>query len=247
MRKIGIVPARMKASRFPGKPLANILGQPMLHHVYPDWDKLILATEDNEIYDWADASGWECHMTSDKHVRCLDRVAEAASLALPDIKDDDLVVCVQGDEPILHPDMIEKVVDAATCDPDVPCSVLCIGIIDPDQYYNKDIVKVVHDTNDNVLYTSRSPIPYCEEFSKELGAKRIGGIFAFRWWFLKEYTNMEPSPLELLESCDSNRICGSGYKQKVAYIDYRPCFSVDSPEDVALVEEHMAKDKYYIY
>lgn len=251
MRTIGIVPARMKASRFPGKPLHNILGEPMLHHVmhranlFPRWEKLVLATEDKEILDWAAENSWHCYMTSDSHVRCLDRVAEAASLALEDIDDEDLVVCVQGDEPILHPDMIQKVVDAATCDPEVPCSVLTIGIKDEEQYLNKDIVKLVHDTNDNVLYTSRSPIPYCEEFSEDLGAKRIGGIFAFKWWFLKAYTQMEPTPLELLESCDSNRICGAGYKQKVAFVEYRPCFSVDSPEDIITVEKHMREDKYH--
>jgi len=253
MRKIGIVPARMKASRFPGKPLAKILGKPMLHHVmnranlYPNWDKLVLATEDKEILNWAEEDGWDCYMTSDTHVRCLDRVAEAASLAVGDIKDDDLIVCVQGDEPILHPDMIEKVIDAAILDPEAPCSVLCIEIKDEEQYRNKDIVKVVHDTNNNVLYTSRAPIPYSVKFTEQLNAKRIGGIFAFKWWFLKQYAKMSPAPLELIEACDSNRICGSGFKQKVADIEYRPCFSVDSPEDIKLVEKHMADDKYYVY
>ena len=241
----------MAESRFPGKPLCNICESPMLFHVmerakkFNFWDHLAIATCDSEIKEWAESNEYTTIMTSRNHTRCLDRVAEAIDNLDIELSDTDVVVCVQGDEPMLWPEMIQSVVDACVNDATVPCSVLAVDIVDENQYVNKDIVKIVHDKDNNVLYTSRSPIPYCESFSRELGAKRVGGILAFRWHFLKTYTNMDESPLEIKESCDSNRICDNGYKQKIAPFQYVPYFSVDSIDDVKLVENSITKDKYW--
>lgn len=251
MKIFGIVPARMASSRFPGKPLFKILGKPMVEHVYSraqkfgKWDGLCLATCDTEIQDFALTKGWPVVMTSDKHTRCLDRVAEAITKTQPNIEDNDLVVCVQGDEPMMRPDMIEAVVGPLVKDKDVPCTVLAMEILDEELFRNPDTVKIVHNMKGDVLYTSRSPVPYAKKFSSEIGARRIYGILAFRWHFLKTFNSLPESPLELVESCDSNRICDNGFKQRIAPYPYLPSFSVDSPSDIHLVEEALKKDQFW--
>jgi len=248
MKVIGIVPARMAASRFPGKPLHPIHGRAMLDHVfsraqlYGKWDGLFVATCDVEIEDFAKTKNWPVVMTSDKHTRCLDRVAEAVTKCGMAVENSDIIVCVQGDEPMLHPDMIECAIKPLLEDEAAPCTVLAMHIVEKEQFLNADTVKIIHDAAGNVLYTSRAPVPYCKEFTPELNARRIYGIFAFRWHFLKTFTNMPESYLERVESCDSNRICDNGYKQKIAPYPFRPSFSVDSPSDIALVEQNMSKD-----
>ena len=248
MKIIGVVPARMAASRFPGKPLHPICGRPMVEHVFcrasmfSKWDGLYLATCDQEIFDFGKSLGWPALMTSDRHTRALDRVAEAAGKCGQRLEENDVVVCVQGDEPMLHPDMIAAVIRPLEEDRQVYCTVLSIAIADEEQFRNPDIVKVIHDIKGDVLYTSRLPVPYCMKFSLALGARRIGGIFAFRWHFLKTFTGLPESPLELAESCESNRILDNGYHQRMAPYPYKPIFSIDSPADVHQVERHMKND-----
>ncbi len=251
MKIVGIIPARMAASRFPGKPLHPICGMPMVEHVfrraqlYPAWTGLYLATCDREIENLGLSKGWPVVMTSDKHTRALDRVAEAAAKCGQPLGADDIVVCVQGDEPMLHPDMIGASIRPLEQDPTAACTVLAMHIVDEDVFRNPDTVKIIHDMTGNVLYTSRSPVPYCKKFSAELGAKRIYGIFAFRWHFLQTFTALSPSPLELLESCDSNRIMDHGFRQRIAPYPYRLSFSVDSPADTALVEAGLQRDELW--
>ena len=253
MKTIGVVPARMAASRFPGKPLHQICGMPMVEHVFrraalfPDWDGLYLATCDREIAELGEARNWPTLMTSDRHTRALDRVAEAAGKCGHVLDENDVVVCVQGDEPMLHPDMIAASIRPLQEDPTVPCTVLAMAIVDEEQFRNQDILKIVHDMNGDVLYTSRMPVPYCKKFTPELGARRIYGIFAFRWYFLKVFTSMAESPLELAEACDSNRILDNGYRQRIAPYPFRPSFSVDTPADAARVEAHMHSDPLWGY
>ncbi len=251
MKIIGIVPARMAASRFPGKPLAHILGRPMAEHVFERaalferWDGLFLATCDAEIRDFAESKGYPAIMTADTHVRALDRIEEAAGKCGIAMEDSDIVVCVQADEPMLDPEMIAAVVRPFEEDPSVNGTMLTMPIVDEEQYRNPDIVKLVHDLNGDVLYTSRSPIPYCKSFSTELGAQRIGGIFGFRWHFLKAFGALPESPLEMAEACDSNRLLDNGLRQRIAPVPYRRYFSVDSAADLALVEANMADDPYW--
>lgn len=251
MKIIGLIPARMGSSRFPGKPLFKILGKPMIEHVYkraqlyPHWTTLGLTTCDNEIADFGYSQDWTVIMTSDKHTRCLDRIAEAVPKISPDVKDDDIVVCVQGDEPMLYPEMIDAVIKPILEDKEVWCTVLAMDIVDEEVFKHKDTVKIVHNLKGDVLYTSRSPIPWTEKFSPELGAKRIYGIFGFRWHFLKTFTNLQESPLELKESCDSNRMFDHGFKQRIAPFRSVPSFSVDNPEDIKRVEQGMLNDPFY--
>lgn len=248
MKIIGIVPARMSASRFPGKPLYPIAGRPLVEHcflrgqMFEEWDRYILATCDEELQQFAEAKGFPSILTSDSHTRALDRVAEAAGNCGEDLEDHDIVVCVQGDEPMMTPEMIEAVVRPFERGQSVRGTMLVMPIHEESLYRNPDIVKVVHDLSGRVLYTSRSPIPYAKTFSLDLGAKRVGGIFAFRWEALKWFTETPESPLELKEACDSNRTIDHGFHQYVAEIPYQPYFSVDSPEDVPIVEAALNED-----
>ena len=248
MKIIGVVPARMASSRFPGKPLYPICGKPMVEHVFRrasmfgGWDGLYLATCDREIAALGESRGWRVLMTSDYHTRALDRVAEAAGKCGQELAANDVIVCVQGDEPMLHPDMISAVIRPLEEDPSVPCTVLAMEIVDDEQFRNPDIVKIIHDMKGNVLYTSRAAIPHCKTLMPEVGARRIYGIFAFRSHFLKTFAGLPESPLERFESCDSNRILDNGFRQRIAPYPYRTAYSVDNPVDVVMVEAHMKSD-----
>jgi 3-deoxy-manno-octulosonate cytidylyltransferase (CMP-KDO synthetase) len=248
MKIIGVVPARMAASRFPGKPLHPIMGRPMIEHVFERarlfsrWSGLFLSTCDKEIADFGQSKGYPVIMTSEKHTRALDRVAETVEKCGIDIDEDDIILNVQGDEPMMSPDMIEATVKPFSDSPDIHGTLLSMDIIYEHQYRNPDILKIIHDLNDRILYTSRCPIPYSKKFTPELGAKRIFGIFAFKWHFLKTFTTLSESPLEIKEACDSNRLYDNGLHQHLVHYPFKPCFSVDNPDDIMLVEEYMEKD-----
>jgi 3-deoxy-manno-octulosonate cytidylyltransferase (CMP-KDO synthetase) len=250
LKIIGIVPARMGASRFPGKPLHPILGRPMIEHcferarLFDRWDGLFLATCDEEIQAFGESKGYPVIMTADTHTRALDRVAEAAEKCGIALSSDDVVLNVQGDEPMMHPDMIAATVRPFEERAEVRGTILAMDIIEQAQFENPDILKIIHDLDGRVLYTSRGPIPYCKPgtFSTDLGAKRISGIFGFRWEFLKLFTGLPESPLEIKEACDSNRLYDNGLHQHIAPFPYRASFSVDSPADIDQVEAHMTAD-----
>lgn len=252
MKIFGVVPARMSASRFPGKPLHPILGRPMLEHVYlrakmyEGWDHLVVATCDEEIKGYSEGKGFPVIMTGDHHTRALDRVAEAVENMDVDIADDDIVVTVQGDEPMMRPDMIEAVLVPLLKDASIPGTILAMHLMDESIWLNPDTVKLVYNNAGEVLYTSRAPVPYCKgEFTPEHMARRIYGIFAFRWKYLKEFTKHPETRLEQLEACDSNRILDMPFRQHIAPYPYVDSFSVDSPSDIALVEKHMTTDEYW--
>jgi len=221
----------------------------MIDHVFcrtkkfARWDGLFLATCDVEIRDAGVARDWSVIMTSSSHTRCLDRIAEAAEKCGIPLAEDDTVVCVQGDEPMMHPDMIEAVIEPLERAREIPCTVLAMQIAEEQQFLNPDTVKIIHNAKGEVLYTSRAPVPFCKgRFSIELGARRIYGIFGFRWKYLKAFTAMSETRLERLESCDSNRILDMDFRQHIAPYPFRRSFSVDSPSDILLVERYMLED-----
>ena len=251
-KTIGIIPARMAASRFPGKPLYPIHGRPMVEHVYlrarmyPGWDRLVLATCDREIEQFSLGKGIPVVMTGDHHTRALDRVAEAVGLVDDNVADDDIIVCVQGDEPMMRPDMIEAVLKPLLNDRAVPCTVLAMHITQESVWRNPDTVKIIHNASGEVLYTSRTPVPFSKgAFSAALMARRIYGILAFRWRYLRAFTQHPETRLEQLESCDSNRILDMPFEQFIAPYPYIESFSVDSPEDIRIVEQRMDADEYW--
>jgi 3-deoxy-manno-octulosonate cytidylyltransferase (CMP-KDO synthetase) len=256
MKKIiGVIPVRMGSSRFPGKPLFNIAGKPMLEHVwhrskmYKNWDELFIATCDIEIKEFADSKNIPCIMTSDKHDRALDRVAEAIENSDLNLNADDIVLNVQGDEPMMHPEMIAATVKPMLDDINVNGVVLSMPIVDKEQFYDPNTLKIIHNIKGDILYTSREAIPYCKEWSKEwavkIGSKRIYGIFGFRWDYLKKFTQLPESPLEIAEACDSNRLYDNGLTQRVAVYPYVDSFAVDTPADAQKVEEYIKVDPYW--
>ena len=248
---IGVIPVRMGSSRFPGKPLYKIAGMPMLEHVwhrskmYSDWDEIFLATCDKEIQEFANTKNIPCIMTSDKHERALDRVAEAIENSDFEISSEDIVLNVQGDEPMMHPDMITATVQPMLDDAEINGVVLSMPIMDEVQFNDPNALKIIHNIKGDILYTSRAPIPYCKEWSLDIGAKRIYGIFGFRWGLLQKFNKISESPLEIAESCDSNRLCDNGLTKRVALYPYVDSFSVDTPEDVIKVEKFLESDPYW--
>ena len=252
MKIIGVVPVRMAASRFPGKPLFPIIGRPMLEHVvlraqmYNGWSRLVVATCDHEIEQFSVDKGYPVVMTGKHHTRALDRVAEAVTRLDEAVNDADIVVCVQGDEPMMRPDMIDTVLAPLIADPKKAGTILAMHIKDEAIWRNPDTVKVIHNAEGEVLYTSRAPVPYCKgDFSADLLARRIYGIFAFRWKYLKAFTEHPETRLEKIEACDSNRILDMPFRQHIAPYAHIRSFSVDSPSDIALVERELADDVYW--
>jgi|TARA_B110001469_G_C9598797_1_gene297428 3-deoxy-manno-octulosonate cytidylyltransferase (CMP-KDO synthetase) len=249
MKIIGVVPARMAASRFPGKPLSKIHGRTMLEHVYlrgglyENWDQFVIATCDEEIENFAETKGFPVIMTGAHHTRALDRVAEAVENLSDSVDDNDIIVCVQGDEPMMRPDMVNAVVAPLLANDAIPCTVLAMHVTEESLWLNPDTVKIIHNDNGEVLYTSRAPIPFCKgQFSEDLMARRIYGILAFRWKYLKQFTANNETRLELLEACDSNRILDMEFKQYIAPYPSIQSFSVDSPSDLDLVKAHILED-----
>lgn len=248
---IGVIPARMASSRFPGKPLYKIAGMPMIEHVwhrakmYKNWDKLFIATCDKEIKEFADNKNIPCIMTSSKHQRALDRVAEALEKCGREIKPNDITINVQGDEPMMSPEMINTVVKPLLDDEKIDGTVLSIPIVDKDIFYDPNTLKIIYNLKGDILYTSRAPIPYCKKWPPDVTPKRIYGIFAFRWSYLKKFNELPESPLELAESCDSNRLYDNGMSQKIALHPYFKSFSVDSIDDAKKVEKYIKEDLYW--
>ena len=249
MKIIGVVPARMDSSRFYGKPLHKINGRPMIEHVYErakmleNLDFLVLSSCDKEIEEFAIKRGYNFITSSDKHERALDRIAEVGDKL--NINDDDIIINIQGDEPMLHPEFIDSLIQPILKDYNIHATVLGMEIHDEKIWKDPDTVKIIHNNNNEVLYTSRAPIPYSSEFSQKLNAKRIFGIFAFRFKYLKIFNNKEETFLEKIESCDSNRILDLDFKQFVVTIKNLDSFSVDKYKDIQIVEKYMEKDKYW--
>ena len=247
----GFIPARMGSSRFPGKPLHPVAGMPMIGHVikraqmYSDWSELYLTTCDEEIREYGELLNIPVIMTSDKHTRALDRISEAVGLCGNQIQDDDIILNVQGDEPMLKPDMISTTIKPMLDDQDVMGTMLAMPIINKEDFYDPNKLKIIHNIKGDVLYTSRSPVPYCKVFSPDIGAKCLYGFFGFRWHFLKMFNELPESPLELVESCDSNRFYDNGYTQRIALYKFIEYYMVDVPEDIAKVEKCLKDDKIY--
>jgi 3-deoxy-manno-octulosonate cytidylyltransferase (CMP-KDO synthetase) len=241
----------MGSSRFPGKPLFKIAGIPLVEHcyrraaLYKEWDGLWVCTCDEEIRQWAERIGAPVIMTSAKHQRALDRVGEAAEKCGVAIHDDDVVVCVQGDEPMLHPEMIGAVARPLEQHADVHAAVLGVPIRDEGQFRDPNTCKIVHDPKGRVLYLSRSPIPHSATWPPAVTPKRILGIFSFRWRMLRQFNALPESPLERQESMDSLRLSDNGLTQHVAVYDGSAGYSVDSPADAARVEAAIRADRYW--
>jgi len=248
MNIIAIIPARMGSSRFPGKPLAKIHGIPMVGHVYfrtkmsKTLNDVYIATCDQEIMDYAASIGAKAVMTKNTHERCSSRCEEAMlKIEQETGKKVDIVVMVQGDEPMLYPEMIDLALEPILKDPAIKVVNLMAPIKDRQEHEDPNCPKVVVDKNNFALYFSREPIPSWKKGAKEVKMLKQVCIIPFTRDFLLKFEELEPTHLEIVESIDMNRILEHGYKVKMVYEDFET-HCVDTPEDLEKVQKLMEGD-----
>ena len=235
MSTIAVIPSRYASTRLEGKPLMDIAGKPMVQRVYEVAlrarlvDRVIVATDDKRIFDTVHGFGGEAALTSPHHASGTDRIAEVV-----DHLSCELVVNLQGDEPLMDPRLIDSVVQLLLDNQDVPMASAQIPIETIEDLMNPNIVKVVSDHNGYALYFSRSPLPYRfregEDDRASFGFKHIG-LYVYRKDFLKKIVSLDPSPLEKQERLEQLRVLENGYKIKLVTTKY-DSIGVDTPEDL---------------
>ena len=243
MKVVCIVPARMASARYPGKPIANILGYPMLEHVVRRLKTskyvhgIVVATCDEAIKKVVEGFGTPVIMTSANHVRGTDRVAEAAAQV-----DADIIINVQGDEPLVDPATLDKAIAWMIQNSTVYCVNLVSLISDWDIFISKDVVKTVMTPSQNILYFSRLPVPTQTKEKFKYAYKQIG-IYLFKRDFLLKFAAWPQTPLEEIESVDMIRILENGFPiQGFLGAD---SISVDTPADLAYAEGVIRQDPLY--
>lgn len=247
---LALIPARMGSSRFPGKPMARLANVPMIEHVYrrvsqsPNLTATVVATCDEEIAEHVRKIGGRFAMTGSHHERASDRCAEALEIIE---KEDgtrfDIVVMVQGDEPLVHPDMIDEAVAPLIRDPSVKITNLLGHISGDEEFEDRNCIKVVLDRSSNALYFSREPIPTRSKGANAPMGKQIC-VIPFQRDFLIEYTRMAPTPLEIAESVDMMRVLEHGLDVLMVPTRYNS-LSVDTEADRKRVEQVMLQDPLY--
>jgi len=215
-----IIPARYGSTRLPEKLLLPIKGKPLILHTYEralacDFDSVVVATDDQRIVDVLDKIGAEVCMTREDHPSGTDRCAEAFTLL--GYADDDIIVNMQGDEPLLPKANIEQVAENLLLHPEAVIATLCDSLSEKTEVFNPNLVKVVFDRAQFALYFSRAPIPWSRDFfpadlPEELYFFRHIGIYAYRGAFLKFYPALSQSPLEQFESLEQLRVLWHGYR-----------------------------------
>lgn len=245
---IAIIPSRMGAKRLPGKPMLDIHGMPMIGHVYNrtkmcnDFTDVFVATCDEEISDYIESIGGNVVMTSPEHLRSTDRVAEAIKLIEAELnKKYDIVVMVQGDEPMVNEQMISNSISPLLIDPGVEIVNLMTEITDSDEIDDPNSVKVVVDYNNLTLYMSRSGIPYEKRGVSGLPKLKKVNVAAIKRDFLFHFSALPPTPLELVESIGMLRILESGMKIKMV-LSESYSVSVDTQKDLEIVRDLMKDD-----
>jgi 3-deoxy-manno-octulosonate cytidylyltransferase (CMP-KDO synthetase) len=235
MSTIAVIPSRYASTRLAGKALMDIAGKPMVQWVYEVAlraqlvDRVIVATDDKRILDTVHEFDGEAELTSSHHVSGTDRIAEVVDhLAC------ELVVNLQGDEPLMDPRLIDSVVQLLLDNHDIPMASAQSPIEAIEDLMNPNTVKVVSDRNGNALYFSRSPLPYRSSDGEGdqilFGFKHIG-LYVYRKDFLKKIVSLDPSPLEKQERLEQLRVLENGYKIKLVTTKY-DSIGVDTPEDL---------------
>jgi len=251
---IAVIPARYGSTRFPGKSLALIRDKPMVQWVYERTkrsallDRVIVATDDRRILDTVTAFGGEAVMTSPDHATGTDRIAEVARSL-----DCDIIVNVQGDEPLIDPRMIDEAVRPLTEDPSTPMGTLAKRITDPAEAVDPNVVKMVMDRKGHALYFSRAPIPWDRDHwagrtdldgltLDGLRFKHIG-LYVYRRDFLLAYAAMPQTSLEETEKLEQLRALEHGHKIKVVITDHES-FGVDIPGDLRKIQQRLDEGRH---
>jgi 3-deoxy-manno-octulosonate cytidylyltransferase (CMP-KDO synthetase) len=248
MNIVGIIPARMASSRFPGKPLVKINGIPMIGHVYfrskmsSRMNDVYVATCDEEVRAYVESIGGKTIMTSDSHERASERCSEALMIIEKQTgKRIDIIVMIQGDEPMLYPEMIDEAVQPLVEDRTILVSNLMASLATREEQEDPNEVKVVVDQQDFALYFSREPIPSWKKGGKDFRMLKQVCVIPFQRDFLLKFNQLKPTELEKVESVDMLRVMEHGLKVKMVLTQFET-YSVDTPEDLAYVEKLMEKD-----
>ena len=239
-KTLGVIPARMASSRFPGKPLKKILGIPMLAHCYERallsqaCDKLVIATPDEDIMNWAKNHEIPVVLTGHHHQRATERAKETLDILGKQGEMYDFILLLQGDEPQILPDDIKNL-SAAFCGSELEI-VNLVYPIDGDDLGNPNVVKAIMSNTSKISFFTRAHVP-----NQSNQAMRQLGMIGFNIAALTQYTNLQPTPLEELESIDMMRLLENDYEIN-AVISSSPILGVDHPEDIAKADLMMAKD-----
>jgi 3-deoxy-manno-octulosonate cytidylyltransferase (CMP-KDO synthetase) len=241
IRTLGVIPARYGAQRFPGKPLAMIAGKPLVQRVYEQarqarrLDRVVVATEDDRVVKAVEKFGGEAMLTSPACATGTDRVAEVGRQV-----DADLVLNIQGDEPLMRPEMIDQLVAGMLADRDCVMGTLARRLESAQDLENSNVVKVALARNGNALYFSRYPIPFVRDAGAPVTHYKHLGIYAFRPEFLQKFVAMPQTDLEKAEKLEQLRALENGFAIKV-WITSHDSIGVDRPEDVEAVEEALGR------
>ena len=246
MNVLCVIPARYASTRLPGKPLAMIAGKTMIERVYQQASlaripqKVLVATDDTRVEEAVKAFGGEVIMTSPDHPSGTDRLAEVA-LSYPKV---DVIVNVQGDEPMIPPELIDDLAKAFADNPNLEMATVKTPMQKED-YENPNAVKVVTDLNGYALYFSRSLMPYPRKKTEEFKVYKHVGVYAYKRDFLLKYAALPPTPLEKVESLEQLRALENGVKIKVLTSDFQG-IGIDTADDLAAANkmfEEMEKEK----
>jgi len=244
MKIVAVIPARYQSKRFEGKPLTLIAGKPMIQHVVqqakacPEVDEIFVATDDQRIYECVQGFGGTAIMTRENHQSGTDRIAEAVETI--HLADQDIVVNIQGDQPIFQPSMLTDLVEALTKNPKIPMSTLMHKISDDQELHDTNKVKVVVNNDGCALYFSRSPIPmYRDEPTKKRIYYKHLGLYAYRKEFLVVFTHLSYGILEHAEKLEQLRALEHGFKIKVVETKF-DSIEVDTPKDIKIVEQNLS-------
>ena len=241
-----LIPARYASTRLPGKPLADLGGRPMVVHVAErarasGARRVIIATDDARIADAAKAHGFDALITRADHATGTDRLAEAA--ALLGLHDDEIVVNVQGDEPLIDAALMRRVAALLDAHPDAAMSTACHPITHAEEAFNPNVVKVVLDARNYALYFSRATIPWARDaFAASSGAIPDGlplyrhyGLYGYRVSFLRRFPGLAIAPIERFEALEQLRALFHGFRIVVAIAEGTPAPGVDTEEDLVRV------------
>ncbi len=243
VKVLGVIPARYGSTRFEGKPLADICGKPMIVRVWeralmvPSIDLLVVATDDERIKATVERFNGKAVLTSKDHSSGTERVAEVCR----DYPDHDIIVNIQGDEPLVDPRIIEQVIQCLINAPDASMSTAARVIKDEDDYHNPNVVKLAMGVDGNALYFSRSLIPY-PRCAESFRAYEHIGVYCYRRDLLLTLSSMQQTPMERAESLEQLRLLENGYRIQAVVTEYgEDSLSVDTPADLEKVREIVAR------
>lgn len=233
-----VIPARYGATRLPGKPLRDVAGKPLIVRVYEracasGAKRVTVATDDSRIASAVRAAGGEVVMTGAAHLSGSDRIAEAALIL--GLKDDDIVVNLQGDEPLMPPRLLAEVAQSLACNPDFSMTTAAHPLVEDQEFQSPHVVKVVCDQKGRALYFSRAPIPWPRLTPVPGGPLRHIGLYAYRVGFLRLFTSWQPCPLEQCEGLEQLRALEHGASIGVVISKISAGPGVDTEDDLARV------------